>query len=447
MTESSRFFQGTSVGDAGPYSSDQFAEYVRDILHASARMTGYGNRGPFIDSGDAPNVGLQVVATNPASTNVTVMPGAAVVDGTFYINDADEDLAIAANASGNPRIDTIVLTKDSTAQTVRMAVEQGTPAATPAPPALTQSAGTEWQIPLADIAVSNGFVSITDTDITPRHEWANAADGVYLKDIMNNSGVTLETGDAVIWDTSADRAVTTTTTLNDPLLAGVWVGRVQDGDYGRVLVKGVGLVRTTSALARGVGIVASGTVRQFASMGTSIVGGYGHMLEASGAGELALAYIDIPRVLPRAACFIYELAQNTAGSTYAAGADRTVLFNTELYDDNSIATLASNQVTVAAGTYRISAAVAIIGAATGGNVARLILNNITAGADVHRSLNHGAAAGARLILHLQCTLTFTVATTLELRIRVVGNTTQAPEAVNVSFAERYNSLIIERVQP
>src|SRR5690606_17627691 len=105
--------------------------------------------------------------------------GAGVVRGTLYINDTLLPLTVQPNASGNPRIDTLVLRKDYTAQTVRAAIKQGTPAGSPAPPALQQDTSI-WEIPVVNIAVANGFSVINQPDITTRHAFVNVGDGVYI---------------------------------------------------------------------------------------------------------------------------------------------------------------------------------------------------------------------------------------------------------------------------
>lgn len=256
MTQSSRPFTGTTIGDAGPYSAAQWWEIYKYLPGASAP-----DAGPLVGSGAAPEIGLTVAETSPASAGVRVFEGRAVVDGTFYESDATETLSIAANVSGNPRIDTVILRRDDTLQTVRLAVLTGTPAATPVAPSLTQSA-TIWEIPLADIAVANGFATITNDNITPRRTFANASDGVYLLDILNNSGGILEAGDVVINDTSATRGATTTTTARDTRVIGVWAARTANGGYGRVLRYGVGYIRTSAAATRGDYLAVSATAKQ-----------------------------------------------------------------------------------------------------------------------------------------------------------------------------------------
>ncbi len=311
MAEISAPWGGISVGDAGPYTDQKWAQLWRDMFRASK-----SDSGPLLGSGTSPDPGLTVQQTGVASASVDITVGSAIVRGTWYNTSANVNKAIAANASGNPRIDTVVLRKDYTAQTVRLAVLQGTPAGSPVAPSLTQVDGTTWEIPLADIAVANGFVTITNANITPRTHWANAADGVYLNDVLNNSGGLLQTGDVVVWDTTADRAVKTSTTLGDGLIAGIWVGRTAAGGYGRVLVRGIGYVNASAAVAtRGLTLVQSGTAKQAAVQGTadtvSKLNAIGISLAITGGAGLVLSHVDVRAMKPPAVV--------TAESTTAFG--------------------------------------------------------------------------------------------------------------------------------
>ena len=103
--------------------------------------------------------------------------GTAWVRGHFYQSTAEEVLAVGANASGNPRIDTVVLTLDPTANSIVLAVVAGTAAATPVPPTLTQTTTGVYQYPLADVAVANGAATITANNVTPRTRVATATVG------------------------------------------------------------------------------------------------------------------------------------------------------------------------------------------------------------------------------------------------------------------------------
>lgn len=309
MTEISRPWDGVSLGDAGPYSSQQWADYLKN--HAQANQA---NQGPLMQSGTPPTPGLDVQLTSPASAGILLKPGAAIVDGALYLNDDDLTLAIAANGSGNDRIDVLVLRKDFATQAVRAAIVQGTPAASPSPPGLTQTIGVMWEIPLADIYAANGFVSINQDNITPRHEWAQASAGVFLDNILNNSGGTLETGDVVIVDTSANYAATTTTTFRNGNVSGAWVGRTANGAYGRVLVDGVGLVRVNATVSRGDKLVTSTTAKR--AVGGEAINVFARALEARAGAGLVRARVH--NVVPG---IVQEIIPHTVLTGSAANID------------------------------------------------------------------------------------------------------------------------------
>lgn len=166
MTEYGLPFDGLITGDASvaPYSSDVWAHMWALSKGVADAFPKYGI---FKGSGNGTYEPLAVLATSPASANVEIEPGAALVNGRFYENTIATQLAINANASGNPRIDTVILRLDFTLLTIRLAVLQGTPAGSPVAPTLTQNTSF-WEIPLADVAVANGFSSLAQTTITPR---------------------------------------------------------------------------------------------------------------------------------------------------------------------------------------------------------------------------------------------------------------------------------------
>lgn len=308
MTENSRPWDGITLGDAttAPYSADEWSQYW-------GKLAGFGafaaNRGIVKGNAAAPAAtytysGLDVLAASPASANVVLKSGAALVQGTQYENTADITLAVAANNSGNPRVDTVILRKDYVLQTIRSLVKQGTPAVTPTAPTLTQTPGVTWEIPIADIAVANGFVTIVQANITPRNEYANIPDAVFIDNVQNNSGGELVTGDVVIWQYNQAAgtrhpSVTTTTTRANPYAAGVWVGRTANGGYGRVQIKGVGLVNTDPASTAIGSLVTSGTVKVADGLGISLNARFptttiGELLESRAVGgNLRLAYINV----------------------------------------------------------------------------------------------------------------------------------------------------------
>jgi hypothetical protein len=164
MTQISYPWDGTATGDAGPYTDDQWStlweEYFRNEIQTDRNALGYlpGTE----SSGNTP---LEITETSPTSLAVNVEQGSFIFFGRIYNNDARETLSITQNLSGSNRIDSIVLECDWTAQTVRLAVVEGTPAGSPVAPTLTQTKGTLWQQKLADITVANGAGSITNANI------------------------------------------------------------------------------------------------------------------------------------------------------------------------------------------------------------------------------------------------------------------------------------------
>lgn len=319
MTEISRPWTSTTPGDAGAYSQDNWALLQRYLCGSDGDNP---DSGPITGSGVRPDPGLTVTQRGAgANMSVDVSAGSAMVNGTFYNNSAVVNLVIAANASGNPRVDVIVLNKDWSAQTVRLLVVQGTPAGSPVPTAMVQTALTQWQIPLADIAVANGAVSITNANITPRGVLANGADGTY-ETVLNNSGVILQAGDVVVWDFSANRAVKTTTTAGDVLVAGVIVGRIAIGGYGKVITQGMGYVNSSAATTRGDGLRTHTVAKQAVpATAGSVIYQFATALETTGGAGLVFCKINC--IDPNALQYLLN-NRKFVENYQAAGADYTL---------------------------------------------------------------------------------------------------------------------------
>lgn len=169
MTEQSRHWDGVALGDAtlAPYSASEWADQEK-LEHGLGVL--YPNYGVIQGTSDGTYYPLAVLAKSPASSNIELEIGAALVRGYLYENTAALTLAVGANASGNARIDTLILRADLIAQTVRAVVKQGTPAASPARVAMQQDTAI-WEIPLADIAVANGFSTLAQSAISPRQRF------------------------------------------------------------------------------------------------------------------------------------------------------------------------------------------------------------------------------------------------------------------------------------
>ena len=79
---------------------------------------------------------------------------------------AAKSLTIAAASSANPRIDLVVARVNYLTSTITIAVKTGTPAASPVAPTPTQTAGSTWEIPIAQVAVAKNAATIAASDVT-----------------------------------------------------------------------------------------------------------------------------------------------------------------------------------------------------------------------------------------------------------------------------------------
>lgn len=105
-----------------------------------------------------------VASVGAGTREVDLTSGTAWAVGTYHVASATT-VALSANSSGNTRIDTIVVNIDFSTDTATVTAVQGTPAASPVAPTLTQTAGTQWQIPLCHVTVDDGATSFSSADI------------------------------------------------------------------------------------------------------------------------------------------------------------------------------------------------------------------------------------------------------------------------------------------
>lgn len=148
MTEKSYPWGGETIGDCGPYTNEEWSDmYRRMFIHA-------GPNGSFLY-----NLGNLLEVTAPAGTTIRINTGYANVHGVFYINSASVDLTVVQPGSGSNYY-RVVLRKDWSAQTVRLAL---TDPDTVSFPAVEQVDGDIWEISLAGVQITSaGAVTITD---------------------------------------------------------------------------------------------------------------------------------------------------------------------------------------------------------------------------------------------------------------------------------------------
>ena len=130
----------------------------------------------WAQSGVTDYANMLEVYGDSSGRQVKVKTGRACVRGHWYENTAEETVAIAANASGNPRIDRVVLRLDPSANSIVLAVVQGTPAGSPSAPSLTQTDVGTYELTLAQVAVANGASTITAGNVTDERTYV---DGIY----------------------------------------------------------------------------------------------------------------------------------------------------------------------------------------------------------------------------------------------------------------------------
>jgi len=313
MTQVSYPWTGTATGDAGPYSADTWAHLWREMIGIGSGAGGSPNSGVLWGSGANPDPGLTVKQNSPTGQSVILSAGAAQVDGTMYTNRADLVLAVAANGAGNPRVDTVVLRKDWAAQTIRAVVKQGTPAASPVPPGLTQSQGVTWEIPIGDLTLASAYTTIATAQIANRFNFKNVAPMQVIENCQNASGITVNPGDVGVFAT-VSRQITTSSNKGAPV-AGVWMDRVVNGGYGRLLRRGIYPVRIGAAVAaiNSVVIHDANFVAAVPAAGSSLYGAFAVTLETTGGAGLCLCYVDCHTPHPKA----------TVRGTYQTPADIT----------------------------------------------------------------------------------------------------------------------------
>jgi len=166
MAQRSRFWDGTSVGDAVVAPYDAGTEFS-EVMTAVAGLASDPNKGGLVSS-------ISVSMFAPGTMRIGAFE--ALVYGAWYQNDANVDFVVATPAAAT-RIDTVVLRKDWAAQTVRMFVLPGTEGGS-APP-LVQTPGVTWDVPIASLSTTTGGVTtITGTSSRADFWYRTAPDAI-----------------------------------------------------------------------------------------------------------------------------------------------------------------------------------------------------------------------------------------------------------------------------
>ena len=128
----------------------QFSQWARNI--GEGVIVGKGlELEPFADS-----TGL----------NVKVKSGQALVRGHYYNSTEEETIVVPTASVSNPRIDLVVARLDPTANSIVLALVTGTPAGSPTAPTPTQTESGIYELPLAEVYVGTGVVTIIPANVT-----------------------------------------------------------------------------------------------------------------------------------------------------------------------------------------------------------------------------------------------------------------------------------------
>lgn len=158
MVERSVPWDNAGGGDGGPYTEDSFRRLMKAMF--SADSANIGVIGGYLNS-------LQ--PTGSGADQVSIATGAAIIDGTFYDNDAALALTGPTHVPmTRPVVGTtgklLVLRKSWAAQTIRALVIASADG-TSAIPAKVQTDLTTWDIPLMSFTHDTGGVIANTIDL------------------------------------------------------------------------------------------------------------------------------------------------------------------------------------------------------------------------------------------------------------------------------------------
>jgi hypothetical protein len=264
MTEKSILWTTGATGDGtSPYTATEMFAWLRRTFIASPTtegvLIGYGNA---------------LAVTTAGTTKVTVGTGSAYAYGLPYESDAAVDVAIPTPASAT-RVDYVVLRVAWAAQTVRITRIAGTEGA--GAPALTQTPGTTYDVPLATASITTGG-AITVTDARGYCHFASRAATQNIDDLAVTTAKLA--ADAVTAAKLADDAVLTANILNAnvtkaKLGAGIWTedndGAASGLDADKI--DGTHLAELATISAGGVVCPSGGTIK---GISVQVFTGTGH---------------------------------------------------------------------------------------------------------------------------------------------------------------------------
>ncbi|WP_146009210.1 hypothetical protein [Beduinella massiliensis] len=140
------------------YSADDFAALFSSLL----------GDGVLLSSLDA----LQVIASG--DWGIAIKPGRCIIRGRIGVNTTQANLTLAPAATGNPRIDRVVLRCDYINRKITEMVIQGTPAISPVAPTLRNDSEAV-DLPLARITIKPTDASVAQQMIVDERKFSQSA--------------------------------------------------------------------------------------------------------------------------------------------------------------------------------------------------------------------------------------------------------------------------------
>ena len=159
MAEYSRFFGGPA-GSVPEYDQNDFSGVLKRLI-GDGVLTDITNQ-------------LVVAETDPVSLAVKIDTGEAFIQGFWYQNTTAITKALSAADATYNRIDRIVLRLDKVTNfKISVEILEGTPAASPTAPALTQTDAI-YEISLAQVLVEANVTSVSNAKITDERSFVES---------------------------------------------------------------------------------------------------------------------------------------------------------------------------------------------------------------------------------------------------------------------------------
>lgn len=218
---------GSGVGDAGPYSSDQWAEYLQ-IAYTGDQQATQGVLIRYLN---------ELAVTNPIAVTIRIATGAGFVNGHLLINNTNSDINVnLCGVVGQTRWNRVVMVENNTnvlyspgnllfpaayvagivRNTAKLAILQGSCGTPGGLPALVQNANY-WYTELARFQVTSASPGAI-TDYRDYCEFSTEVVTEMIEDLAV-TGPKIGLG-AVDTPQIAVGAVTTTEILNNTIVAG-----------------------------------------------------------------------------------------------------------------------------------------------------------------------------------------------------------------------------------